>query len=496
MKPTTEHTKGEGNIDPTKIIIPERMRRDDPETRDYINNELAPSISTHGIIQPIVVSLDDEGNATLVAGWCRLQASLVLRLKSIPYNTRVNLPQDVLMALEWEENGRRRNMRWQDNIMGIYTTHRLKVTTAAKDYKSWGQAQTGKVLGVSLGYVNDAIKLAEAILEDFKPVSEAPNVSAAIQALYKRAQDKVDAELAKRHAMAPVISAASKQTKPRIKQAESGMMADLSGTNPPSLPPLTPSGSESVTRQERRQIEGRQVALSTMLFHMDNRDWFDQAEPESVDLIYTDPPYATNMANFEDRADIERVAEEHDVEENLDQMPGFYKNCYKVLKENGYALIFFDLKHYLYNVECAEKAGFKVQPFPLLALKTTTKNQAFAYHWPKTVEYVLVCRKGNAVLKAPQPVNYFVCDWAPERKLQRNPFSKPFAFSQWCLAPILKPGMVVLDAYAGEGSITRAIINLGGVPIAIEKKKIHFDRLQEHVKKTYDELIPGGVEFV
>ena len=58
-----------------------------------------------------------------------------------------------------------------------------------------------------------------------------------------------------------------------------------------------------------------------------------------------------------------------------------------------------------------------------------------------------------------------------QRQTQRNPFAKPFAVSKEVIGAVCIPGDVVVDCYAGEGSLVRCALNMGMQIRAIEKKE-------------------------
>ena len=141
------------------------------------------------------------------------------------------------------------------------------------------------------------------------------------------------------------------------------------------------------------------------------------------------------------------------------------------------------------------ESGFNVQNYPLLWLKPLAKNRAAHCHWPKCFETVAVMRKGSALLRMPQPVNYFMCDGRAEKRQQVNPFAKPAEFLKWMMTPVVVPGMTLLDPYAGGGSIVRMALNMGLRPIGIEKDEKQFPHLLENIKQTIQKMTHGKVVF-
>lgn len=502
-KPTlTSHSSGFDVINPADIFWPERMRRNSPSVLSHIE-ELSISISKHGLIQPVVIFFDsaNDNRPTGVAGWCRTQASLKLSLDSVPFVLRQNLSPDVAKALELEENLRRKDMTWQEKILGIYETHMLKVKLSAIDYKTWGQRETGAVLGIKASHVNHAICLAEAMLAGETCVLEASTIDEADKALLAKQQDLAAAILAEKAGVKLTISSAV-ATKGK-RSGPVGTSLDSASTNldvdidPALFADLIPTRSDSEHNKAKVPATKNTVELSKMLFNVSCHDWFNQAPAKSIDLIYTDIPFGIDMANLETIDGVDLVAHAHEVEENVEQMSPFLKGAFKVLKPDSFLLFFYDLKHHEKLFNWATEAGFKVQEWPVVWIKThSCKNNAPQYNWTKATEYVMCCRKGSPTLRKPQLNNYIAANGKAEKQMQRNPFAKPFDFSKQLLDPVIIPGMTVLDCYAGGGSLLRACINLGCRVIGLEKDPAQFPHLQESIKQTFKSMLRGEVEFV
>lgn len=136
-----------------ELIISDRFRK------DYGNiQELASSIREVGLIQPVVVA-----GRRLVAGGRRVAACKELGWKDIPTVQLGDLPLDVQLEIELEENVRRKDMTWQERTLAIARIHRLKQQQAAMQGKSWGVRQTGMELGLSLGNVSYLLRIADEL---------------------------------------------------------------------------------------------------------------------------------------------------------------------------------------------------------------------------------------------------------------------------------------------------------------------------------------------
>lgn len=497
----SKSTEGSNIIDLDQVYInPERARKDTAEVRRYIDEELCPSIIDNGLIHPPILNFFDEPierdgktyPCELVAGWCRTQAFIMLGLTKLPYNPRRNLSETEYKEVELEENFRRRDMTWQEKVCAIDEIHQLKMRRAGADGTKWGQSHTGKMLGTSAGHVNNAKKLASYIRNGDEEIINASGVTDALNILVKRKDDELAQYVAAQAGVQTATPTPVTGMGP-IRGSTGISLDDVAATSP-----QTNSPTESVdtgTVMELTQVT--EFDLNKIVFNEDNRDWFARQPDESVDLVYTDIPFGIDMDNLDfNAADLDRVADAHDVEENVSQMKPFLENSYRVLKDGKYCLFWYDLKHHEKLIEWALEVGFTAQPYPIVWCKThPCRNRAGNIWWTKAIEYVMVLRKGTATLREPQTKNYILADGSAERKMQRNPFSKPFEVSKQIIEPLTIPGDLMLDPYAGEGSIVRAGLNMGLQVIGVEKEEHHYIRLVEHVRNVLTAMTRGKAKF-
>jgi site-specific DNA-methyltransferase (adenine-specific) len=216
----------------------------------------------------------------------------------------------------------------------------------------------------------------------------------------------------------------------------------------------------------------------------------------SIDHVITDIPYGIDMEILQDWNDLDRVKDEHDVEYNKELMRPFLEQSFRVLRDGGFCVFFYDLDHHNDLMTAAFDIGFKVQKWPLVWCKEhTCKNNAANFNWTKSTEFAMVLRKGAASLLLPQAKSYFLCDGQASTKLFNNPFAKPKDLWDWILKAVARPGEKVLDPFAGVGSSTLAAIQQGNKPIAIELSDKHFPHLLENVKKQYKATLRTPIEF-
>lgn len=436
------------NID--KVVPGTRMRQDlgDIET-------LAASIKLYGLIQPIVVNQDN----VLVAGGRRLAACRQAGLTEVPVVYKETLSEDALRELELEENVRRKDMSWQERCISIAEIHTLKSRNAALAGTQWGMRETGELLNLgSPSSVQYAVSVAKCLRANDKEIAACPNMSDALRLLLRRKEDEANRLLMASTHVATAANKAASASAPAV---------------------VIPEGVDAPP----------EVYLSNMLFQGSCLDLLARRK-ECFSYIISDPPYAIDMDNLvQDGAsigDIDRVVEEHDVQENLSLLRTFIPLAYQSLRDVGWMVLWCDPWNWRLLADLSEQAGFRVQRWPLVWNKTSSCiNQMASKNFTKNVEFALVAAKGSATLLTPQPQCVYSCGHDETRKLYGHPFVKPKELWTWLYKAIVMQRVGVLDPFAGVGSACVAAVEYGAVPLACELNELHYPMLVENVRNAY-----------
>lgn len=171
-------TSGEFHSLPLNSITVNRESRQRRELTGI--SELADSIHTLGLINPIVVTRD----SVLVAGERRLEACRTLGWTSITAQYVDEVPLAILHRLELEENTRRVDLSWQDRTRAIEAYHELR---RAED-PQWTQVKTAEALNINEGQTATYLAVAKEMTVNPK-VAAADKFSVA-QNMTKRAVER------------------------------------------------------------------------------------------------------------------------------------------------------------------------------------------------------------------------------------------------------------------------------------------------------------------
>lgn len=456
-------------------------------------DELAESIKTLGLLQPIVVKLD----GTLIAGGRRLRAMRKLGWTDAPVTYFEVADEVTLRVLEVEENVRRKPMSWQERVLAIDDVDKRQSLTKALKSEKWTQQATGELLGMSSANVSYAIQLAKLIRIGDKEIMKCEKLWDAIGLLTKRGAEESNKLLAKMTLPAMDIGAARKMlTDANLAGGDDIFTPVASAPSAGGVQALTDDGEIPGSAVPTEAIE---IPLSRMVILGDSLEVIKQIPNDSIDHTITDWPFGNDMANLQQTntgMDVSSTAVEHDVATVRKLQLALIPELFRVIKDGGFFASFIDLsmrpdelKHLLDVVTVLDNVGFKIQAWPLIWHKThRCMNQQALINFTKDYEPVIICRKGNANLLTPQATSIYMGATDEGTRALQHPFAKPPKLWQWLYSAVAHKGQLVLDPFAGVGSSTLAAIEYGLQPLAIEiNEKFHAAcvvNVSEHYRRT------------
>lgn len=480
------------------ITIGERVRKDFSHVP-----QLAESIREDGLIQPIVL----DYNRRLIAGESRIRAHRLLGLTTIRAVFRGVLDEAQLVVLEATENNARKDLTWQERIMSVDKVHRIRATNAALAGEVWGVRETGKLLGQGKSNIALATCLAEYLHANDPEITAASGPREAYSILMARQAKEADRLIAAMTIPGKPVGSTTKYTGPVPTPAKPlpvpGAEGDAAffGEGGPTtvMTPFTPGvgGLETDSEDPTGPSVGTVVPLSEMLHCADAVLFCKGITADSFDHIITDWPYGIDMDMLDHQnphggmKNIEVTRDQHDVQENETLHAAILPELYRILKPGGFFITWTDAMQWQRNYDLMERAGFRVQRWPLVWHKTSAcMNQAANVNFTKNHEIAIVCRKGNASLSRPQPSSIWTGGNDTETKALGHPFAKPLELWGWLFDAVARRGQTVLDPFAGVGSSTIAAINRGLRPVACELVKDHYEKMVVNVSNVYRSLDP------
>ena len=216
------------------------------------------------------------------------------------------------------------------------------------------------------------------------------------------------------------------------------------------------------------------------VYHLDCLEGLKKLKSESVDLIFTDPPYfqyrAKNVKGLKNHKDV--VTEfEFDLYKTEEEYLQFLENvlveCYRVAKPGAAGYLFCGDDFVSYINRLVEKTGFqfrkvihwhKTNPFPAIYTRKMYSNSMemmvhFSKGTPKTWNHKEVNKMHNFI-ETP------IC-MGKERKAHKT--QKPLKVCIPYIEISSNEGDVVLDPFMGSGSTAVAAYQLGRQFIGFER---------------------------
>ncbi len=194
----------------------------------------------------------------------------------------------------------------------------------------------------------------------------------------------------------------------------------------------------------------------------------------SIDLIFTDPPYWTlnkwREIGTTTRLGGNKKEESRDEDKWFDTIDEEYLfhfmcECFRVLKKDRHALIMCDGQTLKWVLGYAEEANFNYYK-PLVWDKV---SQGMGYHFRSRHEYVVLLDKG----KNRKPKNLGLPDIITIPMIKGGyPTEKPMELSKLFIEQYTEEGETILDPFMGSGStgIASRILNRNFIGIDINEK--------------------------
>ena len=408
-------------IEIVKIKWNDRVRTDYGDIQ-----ELSNSIKTLGLLQPIVL---DE-NDTLLAGGRRVTACALLKKTHIPFVRISELSPLLKLEVELEENIRRKNFTWDEEVKLKQAIINLKSTLHPEWSSTKINEETARMFNQSVRSVQRDISLATAI--------------------------KLNPELVKEKEKHTALS--------KVRR-----IADI----------------------KHREIS---LATSTPILDDirmgDARELIKTIPDKSVDLILFDPPFGvdyTNEIRITDYVTIygdlsDKPNEIYQLnEEIISHFP-------RIMKPNAHCYIFCAsstlLRENLYHLF---SKYLTVPPIPLLWLKATGDNKNPSTRFTINYEPFFFCHLSNPKMLNKYHIATFIHN-SLSASAKHHPAEKPISLYRELVELSSIKGEVVFDPMMGSGNSLVAAKQLGRKIIGFEMVKDWFNLASFNLLHTEEEV--------
>jgi len=392
-------------------------------------DELAESIHRIGLINPIVVTKD----GVLVAGERRLTACRQLGWTSITVQYAEDLSEYELQTIELEENVKRVDLTWQEEVDAIARFHALK----SSNEEEWTQKDTAAALGLSDTEVSNKLMVAAEMPKN-EIVAKADRFSAALNIVQRNAERKRTSTL----------------------NTVSKVFANV--TRDPET-----------TSDEPEPEPARSIPLLNTSFH----EWQESYNGPKFNLIHCDFPYGINVA------DAPRMSST--IKDYYEDSPDVYWSLVarlaramdNVVAESAHLMFWHSMKFYRDTVFELERMGWKVNPFPLIWHKSDGAGIApDPQRGPRqTYEAAIFASRGDRKITQEGCVaNSFAYPGRREGAIHIS--EKPYEMLCHFLRMICDEYSTVLDPTAGSANALKVCEDLGAASVlGLEQSKEFYD---------------------
>jgi DNA modification methylase len=436
-----------------EIEVGDRFRKDYGDVA-----ALAQNITKEGLIQPVSVCKNPEGSEkpyTLVAGGRRFRALTFLdeKLKqkdpssNLEITIRVypELTEHQLRVLEYSENMYRKDLTWQEKIQLERRIHELQISIHGKkhstnpDAPGWSQADTADLMGKSKGKISEDLKLAK-MMEDLPQVDwgqfkTQADVKKAMKGAHKAAKQLTDAKKAER-----VLKTGEDRKRVLV---------------------------------DAYKVEDFFVGVKKIGDH-------------TMNFCEIDPPYSIELEKQKKGYNYTGY-NEIDPEKYPDFMKNVFRECYRVLKDNSWMIVWFGPDPWFESMyQWITEAGFKCSRLPGLWVKGVDEaNDGFvegAYGQTNNPEYCLAnsyefffyARKGSPTLNKPGHSNVFGHRPVPHSH-KYHPTERPKELITDVLQTFGHTNDRILVPFAGSGRTLLEAAKLSMIPIGFDLTKEYRD---------------------
>ncbi len=193
------------------------------------------------------------------------------------------------------------------------------------------------------------------------------------------------------------------------------------------------------------------------LVHGDSKVEMKKIKSGTVDLIFTDPPFAIALdKGFKSIDAWAGKVYDDELQSVMNTISLVVKECYRVLKDDRHMYLWFAVQHYEYVYKMLTDVGFNVNAVPCVWYKTGGSGAGGSeYAYASNYELFFLCMKGRRALNRLGQSNVWVEPRvAPQRKV--HPTEKPTGLIRKIIEQSTLPGEIVADPFGGSFSTPMA----------------------------------------
>ena len=420
------------------------INREKRQRRVVDTADLEDSIRQHGLIQPVVITKikGPEGQAyKLMAGERRLTALRNIGETSIPVTFLESLDPVAQMIIELEENVKRHDLVWQDQVRAITEIHTLYKSTNP----AWTQTDTANSLGFTQAAISKYFRLLDSLSDE--RVMSAATMPEAISIIKRRD------ERAKTEALAELFDLGDVNDTSGFEH----VLAEAGHVPAPtkSIPIIT---STPVAPVEPKTWSRPPAAI----INQDFLKWAPTYSGPKFNFIHCDFPYGINFGKGAQANPAEPNPYEDTPEAYWTLLNCLLTNWNSLANPLGGHLMFWYSNRQEIEARTRELLSaiphFRFSLFPLIWVKSDQSGVAADFRRDPRHIYE-TCLFGSWLNKGINVVRSDAYSAPPDRELHSS--TKPEPMLKHFMSMFVDQSTVLLDPTCGSGSSIRAAEALG-----------------------------------
>lgn len=380
--------------------------------------DLVDSVKRLGVLNPIIIRRDN----TLVAGERRLEAARQAGLTTVPYRYLEDLSETQAKLIELEENLKRSDLPWRDEVKAIVEIHNLYCKANSK----WTQLATAQATGIANGVISMAFRVYEEF--DSPSIAHASGINSAYNILGRKDERASNDAISEILETGAAIFDTDTRGSPIVLKREVA--------KPPSVPSVN------------------------SILHADFAEWAPSYDGPKFNFIHCDFPYGISY-NAGPMAGRDRWSQyDDDPEIYWHLLRALCANLDRLMDTSGHLMFWFSMEHYTATIQLLHKLAptLEINPFPLVWTKSDNVGVLpDARRGPRRVyETALIAsREDRLIVKAVS--NAYS---APTDK-RYHPSTKPEPVLRHFFEMFVDASTKMLDPTCGSASALRAAESLG-----------------------------------
>ena len=221
--------------------------------------------------------------------------------------------------------------------------------------------------------------------------------------------------------------------------------------------------------------------MKSKIIHGDCIEELRDLPDQSIDLVCIDPPYFLPAQHYNTRREFRRNFGDLGVMEGFTKL--VFEELKRIIKDDGRLYIFCDGQSY-------PLFYYHLYPFcksvrPLIWDKKVSIN---GYHWRHQHELIIFAEmpKSKPVPTGDGDILRYSAVKVAERK---HPAEKPVELIRRLIEKSSNPNDIVLDCFAGSGSVMKACLETNRQYLMIEKELSYFELMEQSDKTS---TLPNG----